>query len=141
MTDPDTVRSRNTTLQESTAIPKTENSEEYPSPSAALPLRWGLLEPRRRLRAWFCHYELWPEPVKIELPYQRKVHVLDIKKMTMRGFDNGSLDWPRFEDLKLLTFFPGWLRQDMVWDDEYWKFKSSYDHPILSVKTGQALGE
>lgn len=78
------------------------------------------------------------EAIKIKIPYGRKVHVSDIKKVALREMHQGFSNFAP-GNVKLITrdtrYNDGTLKPDEVWDNRDWTFESSARHPILVIDT------
>ncbi|KAF9988540.1 hypothetical protein BGZ75_009203 [Mortierella antarctica] len=106
----------------------------------ALTVTWVLLpttlKPFQDRDVWVRFFD-HEEPVKIVLPYSRKVHVYDVKKYALKEMDNGYTSHNP-DTVKLLAVHSaGLLRTDAVWDNNVY-FNSARD-PIIAIETGLEL--
>ncbi|KAF9564865.1 hypothetical protein EC968_004394 [Mortierella alpina] len=103
----------------------------------ALTMTWVLLpktlKPFQDRDVWVRFFD-HEQPVKIVLPYRRKVHVYDVKKHALQEMDNGYTTHNP-ENVRLLApYSVCTLQPDDVWDN--FNYYSSARFPIIAISTG-----
>ncbi|KAG0053547.1 hypothetical protein BGZ83_000900 [Gryganskiella cystojenkinii] len=98
------------------------------------------LKPFQNRDVWVRYFN-HEEPIKIDLPYAKRVHVADVKKVAFHQLSQGY----QYSGLELGQMFLispyGRLKPDEEWENDEYRFESSFDQPILVVDPREQLFE